>query len=218
MNTMKHLRKAAAVLFASVLCCAATAAMTGCSESSSRTKVNNGLSEGGSVYVPEVPSSRVDETLQGKDINAVIGETVKYEDKLEITLNKVVEVDDVDKTKYRVLLAEMTIVNKTDKKIDCQTLTHFLAKIDGEDQFEPVKDVHAGIAARKYYTKIGSTLKTFNQEIAGGESLTGYVYLSMPPTWKTLQLVYTPYKYYNTDHIFFEIKETELEHYNGLLG
>lgn len=202
---MRKLRSAAVILLAAALC-STSVFCTGCGDKSSSARE-------GSVYMPDVPDSRVDENTPGEEINAVIGETVNYADKVDVTLNKVVELDDVNKMVYRVLLAEITIRNKTDAKIDCSTLTHFYTVIDGEKDTAPVRDVQAAVAGRKYYTAIKSTLESFNQAIGAGESLTGYVYIFAPTSWKDMQLVYTPYKYYNTDKIFFYLDETKYEHH-----
>lgn len=202
---MKKLRSAAAILLAAALCSSAVFC-TACGDKNSSERE-------GSVYMPEVPDSRVDENTPGEEYHAGIGETVNYADKVDVTLNKVVELDDVNKMEYRVLLAEITIRNKSDAKIDCSTLTHFYTVIDGEKDTAPVRDVQAAVAGRKYYTAIKSTIESFNQAINAGESLNGYVYIFAPTTWKEMELVYTPYKYYNTDKIFFNLDEAKYEHH-----
>ncbi len=203
----KKLRSAAVLLLAAALC---TSSMlcTGCGAKSKPDESSARI-----VYTPEVPESRVDEDAPGEEFNAGIGETVNYADKVDVTLNKVIELDDVNKMKYRVLLAEITINNKSDKKIDCSTLTHFYTVIDGEKSVEPVRDVQAAVAGRKYYTAIKSPLENFNQAIEAGTTLNGYVYIYAPTSWKEMQLVYTPYKYYNTDKVIFTLDETKCEHH-----
>jgi len=217
MKSMAFLRRSAAILLTAALICSA-GILTGCSEKSSKDDnvrfVSDNPDEERSLYTPEVPDSRIDESVPGNDTSAGIGSTVNYEDKISVTLNRVVEIDDVVKTEYRVLIAEMTIENKSDKKLDCQTLTHFTAVIDDEEYYEAVKDVRAAIAARKYCTKVNNGLKSLNQAIEPGEKLTGYVYLGMPTAWKSLQLVYKPYKYYSNDRIIFDIPEADEEHYD----
>ena len=200
------LRSAALILLAAALC-SASALFTGCGSNTVSTD-----DEGESVYMPEVPDSCVDENTPGEEYKAAIGETVNYNDKLDITLNDVIEIDNVNKLEYRVLLAEMTITNKTSEKIDCQTLTHFMTIIDGKEDAESVRDVQAAVSGRKYYAGINSTMQAFNQEIAGGATLTGYVYIYAPSAWSEMQLVYTPYKYYNTDRVIFDLKEEQFLH------
>lgn len=203
----KKLRSAAVLLLAAALC-TASVICTGCGN----TKQNSGTHEG-SIYMPEVPENIVDENTPGEEFKAGIGETVNYLDKIDVTLNKVIELDDVNKMEYRVLLAEMTITNKSDAKIDCSTLTHFYTVTDGTESVDLVRDVQAAVAARKYYTAIKSPLENFNQAIEAGASVNGYVYIFAPTAWKEMQLVYTPYKYYNTDKIFFNLDETKYEHH-----
>lgn len=213
--TMKHSRKIAALLLAATMC--GTALLSaGCGQNSSSHRDMTEFEA--SIYSPEVPESCVDENTPGEIKEGSVGKTVNYNDKVEVTLNKLLEIDDVDKTSYRVLLAEMTISNKTSEKIDCSTLAHFRATIDGKELTDPTRDVQAAVAARRYYTTINSNLQPINQAIQGGESVTGYVYIFAPTSWKSMQLIYIPYRYYNTDRIVFDINEGELEHYTGKLN
>lgn len=204
-------RRSAAALLAALLCGSALV-MNGCAGNSGSS--GDEPAPELSLYEPEVPESRIDESIPGDKLSAKIGETVEYADKLTVTLNQVVEIDDVAKTEYRVLMVEITVANHSDSKIDCQTLTHFSALIDGEVDSNAIRDVRAAIAGRQYYTKINSSLESFNQEIPAGETLTGYVYLGMPSAWETLQLVYTPYRYYSNDQIVFDIDEDAFVHYS----
>ncbi|MBQ8922276.1 MAG: DUF4352 domain-containing protein [Oscillospiraceae bacterium] len=218
MKSLNVMRRTAVLLLTAALFCSA-GILTGCGDKSSKDDdvkfvSENDPSDERSVYIPEVPDSKIDESVPGKETSAGIGSTVDYEGKVTVTLNRVVEIDDVIKTEYRVLIAELTVENKSDKKLDCQTLTHFAASIDGQIDPEAVQDVRAAIAARKYCTKTNNGLKTLNQAIEPGEKLTGYVYLGMPTAWQSLQLVYTPYKYYSNDRIIFDIPESEEEHYD----
>jgi len=219
MNALKTLRRTAALILSTTVCLSAAVLLTSCTNDDN---VQRGVShpdeEFESVYMPEVPDSRVDENTPGDNFDGKIGKAVDYNGKVSVTLTKVIELDDVDKMQYRTLLAEMTITNNSDSKIDCQSMTHFRAVIDGEEQYEPVKDVRSQICARKYYSQTKSDLQNFNQEIAPGETVKGYVCLGMPTAWKTLELSYTPYKYYNTDHIFFSISDSDIEHYAALLN
>ena len=128
-----------------------------------------------------------------------------------------VELDDAANTANRVLLAEMTIVNHTDKELDSSTLTHFVAYVDDEKAGGVVSDIRAGISARKYYTQTQSSLQSFNQAIQPGETLTGYVAMYLPTAWKSLTLCYIPYKYYSNDNLNFSIDETKLVHYTEAL-
>lgn len=215
---MKQLRVMTACLLAAALCCAA-ALCTACGDSSQSSGAENS-SQGSekSIYVPEVPESRVSEDEPGDELTGIQGETVQYQDKLEVTLDQVVELDDVDKMNYRVLLAEITITNRASEKIDCSTLTHFSIIIDGEEQDEPVRDVQASVPGRKYYTKTGSDLMPFNQEVKGGETVKGYVYIYAPTSWSEMQLVYMPYKYYTNDRILLNIDESTFTHYTESLS
>lgn len=202
---MRKLRSAAILLLAAALC-SASVFCTGCANN------NSVADQGGSIYTPEVPESRVDEDEPGNEYVGSIGETVNYVDKLDVTLNNVIEIDNVNKLEYRVLLAEMTIHNKTSEKIDCSTLTHFFTIIDGTEDVNSVRDIQAAVPSRKYYTSINSSLENFNQAIEGGETLDGYVYIYAPSSWKEMQLVYTPYKYYNTDRLIFNLDESNFLH------
>lgn len=212
---MKTFRQYAALVLAAGLC----AGLTACGS----TKTGNtGTSPEeefiDSVYTPEVPENPLPDTAPGEEQPAAIGETVNFEDKLTVTLDQAIELDDVNKTVYRVLICEMTVTNNTDKKIDCQTLTHFKMRIDGEDSVGAVRDVSAAVLARKYYSKTGSDLQSFNQEIGPGETAKGYVYVYAPTSWKEMQLVYTPYRYYSNDRILFDLPEDKLTHYSEILG
>lgn len=213
---MKRSRKIAALLLAAAMCGTALLS-SGCGESSSSHRDMTDYEA--SIYSPEVPESRVDENAPGEVKEGVVGTTVNYNDKVEVTLNKLLEIDDVDKTSYRVIIAEMTISNKTSEKIDCSTLAHFRAEIDGKEETGPTRDVQAAVAARRYYSTINNTdMQPLNQPIQGGETVTGYVYIFAPTSWKSMSLVYIPYRYYNTDRIVFDINESELEHYSGKLN
>lgn len=219
---MKHTfyRGAAAVLCAALLCgCAAV--LSACGQNSSSGSRENSASDTDanySVYSPVVPDSRVDESEPGEEQNAGIGDTVDYQGKLSVTLDKVVEVDDVDKSKRRELFAELTITNNSDTAVDCSTLTHFTNLSDGEPTEDYVRDLFAAVDARKYYSAIGSDLDSLNQAIEPGQTVKGYVYMGTPITWKTLSLVYTPYKYYSNDTIIFDFDESKIEHYTGKLN
>lgn len=211
---MKTPRICSALLLTAALCCSAMLS-TGCGE---KIPTDQGGDDTVSVYAPEVPENRVNEDAPGSTLNGSIGETVNYNDKVSVSLDRVIEVDDVDKTKYRVLLAEMTITNNSAEKIDCSTITHFAMSIDGDEQTAPVRDVQASVAARKYYTAISSELTAFNQEIKAGETVTGYVSIYAPTSWSSMALVYTPYKYYNTDRVIFDIDEGKVTHYSEKLS
>lgn len=212
----KQLRVMTASLLAAGLCCASVLC-TACAQKPSQSED----SEGGnvqSIYVPEVPENKVSADEPGSDYTAAVGETFLYDGKLEVTVDRVMELDDVDKLQYRALLAEMTITNKSDSKVDCSALTHFSIIIDGTEKTEPLRDVQAAVAGRKYYTKIGSELKSLNQAIESGETITGYVSIFAPSAWSEMTLVYMPYKYYNNDRIEFTIDEGELVHYSESLS
>lgn len=206
---MRKLRSAAVLVLAAALC-SASALCTGCAGKNSSS--DNIPDIGGSVYIPEVPESRVDENTPGNDFAGAIGETINYADKLDITLNDVIEIDNVNKQEYRVLLAEMTISNKTAEKIDCSTLTHFSVIIDGTEDVNAARDIQAAVPARKYYTSINSPMESFNQAIEGGQTITGYAYIFAPSAWKEMQLVYVPYMYFNTDRVLFTLDEAQFVH------
>ncbi len=204
----RFFRRAAAALLAAALCCSA-AALTGCAGSSSE-------SEGSLAYSPKVPDSKVDESVPGDTLTCGIGETADYQGKIKVTFERVVELDSAASTEHRTLLAEMTIVNNSAEAIDCSTITHFSGRIDGED-YPDIQNITAGIFARKYYTAIQSSLLAFNQEIAAGASVTGYVYLEVPSAWKSLEVIYKPYRYYSNDCIILTVDETKLTHYTAQL-
>lgn len=207
---MNHrmIRRASALLLAAALCCSAFS-LTGCAGSSSE--------ETSIAYAPKVPDSKVDASVPGDDLKSGIGETVSYQSKLTVTLDRVVELDSAATTENRMLCAELTVANNSGAAIDCSTLTHFTGRIDGEDAPD-IQNISAGIFARKYYTATQSTLQSFNQEIAAGATLQGYVYLYVPSAWKELELIYTPYKYYSNDTITFTIDESKLTHYTAALS
>ncbi len=211
---MKQIRQYAAMVLAAALTCTAAFSMTGC-KSNPAPKAEEAYE---SVYTPEVPENPINEDIPGNEQTAKIGETVNYDNKLTVTLDRAIEIDDVNKVEYRVILCEMTVVNNTDKKIDCQTLTHFKMKIDGELTVNPVRDVSAAVVARKYYSKIGSDLKSFNQEVKPGETVKGYVYIYAPTKWDEMKLIYTPYRYYSNDTIEFDLPEEQLTHYSEKIG
>ena len=208
----KTLRRLAVGLLMTGLCCSAVLC-TACGSGNSQSADKSG-SPGRSIYVPEVPESRVSEDEPGETLTINLGETLNYKDKLDITLDQIIELDDVDKMKYRVVIAEVTIANKTTEKIDCSTLTHFSAIIDGEEVDDAVYDVQASVPARKYYTKINSPLKSFNQEIKGGETVKGYVELLAPSSWSDMQITYMPYKFYNNDVVLLNLDEAKFTHYS----
>lgn len=212
---MKQIRQYAAMVLAAALTCTAAFAATGCG---SKTTSKQEEVSYESVYTPEVPENPLADDVPGNEQGAKIGEVVNFDNKLNVTLDRVIEIDDVNKAEYRVLLCEMTVVNNTDKKIDCQTLTHFKMKIDGEIVVNAVRDVSAAVVARKYYSKTGSDLKSFNQEVKPGETVKGYVYVYAPPKWDEMQLIYTPYRYYSNDCIEFDLAEEQLTHYSEPIG
>lgn len=211
-------RKTACLLAA--LCCCAAFAVTGCSDSEkdpdNKTKAVTTEKEipGIEVYAPEVPKDKIDESIPGKNLDAAMNAEALYDNKVSATLTKVVELDFAKKDDRRVLMAEMTIANKSDESIDCSELTHFSAKVDGTEDVAIVRDVKAAINARKYYTRVGEKLQPFNQKIAAGESVTGYVYMAAPGAWKDLELIYIPYKYFSNDTISFKIKDSDITHYD----
>lgn len=212
---MKQFRQYAALVLAAALTCAAGAGLTGCG---SKTNVSSEEEFIDSVYTPEVPENPISDSAPGKDIDAKVGEQINFEDKLTVKMDQAIELDDVNKAAYRVLVCEMTVSNNTDRKIDCQTLTHFKMLIDGEESYNACRDVSAAVLARKYYTKTGSDLTSFNQEVAPGETIKGYVYVYAPTAWKEMKLVYTPYRYYSNDRILFDLPEDSLTHYSESLG
>ncbi len=213
---MKTFRQYAALVLAAALSCSAACGLTGCGAQKSTGNSEEEFVD--SVYTPEVPENPVPDTVPGSEQGAAIGEAVNFENKLTVTLDSAIELDDVNKAEYRVIICEMTVSNNTDKKIDCQTLTHFKMRIDGEDSVSAVRDVSAAVLARKYYSKTGSDLKSFNQEVAPGETVKGYVCVYAPSSWKEMQLVYTPYRYYSNDCIIFDLPEEGLTHYSEKLN
>lgn len=206
-------RKPAVMLLALTMTCSA-AMLAGCANNTA-SNGNADTAPRQTIYSPKIPENRVDDSAPGTDITAALGEDVSYESKVDVKLDQVIEIDDVDKSKRRVLLAELTITNKSDAEIDCSTLSHFDLTIDGVTNAEPIRDVVAAIVARKYYTQIGSDLQNFNSPIKPGETLKGYVYIGAPTKWDSMQLTYIPYRYYNNDHIIFDIAESDLQHYTG---
>ncbi len=205
---MNHriLRGAAAALCAAALCCTAPLMLTGCGDSSSHVD-----------YAPFVPDSKIDENVPGETINAGIGDTADYQGKLTVKLDRVVELDSYASQSSRVLLAEMHITNNTDKAIDCSTLTHFTALTNGEQTDRVTENITSEVYARRYYTKIGSDLRSYNQAIEPGQTVEGYISLMAPSSWQTLTLKYIPYKYYSNDAVLFDLEESKLTHYTESL-
>ncbi len=209
---MKHFRQSAALLLSAILCCSAVA-LSGCGDTSS-----NAGDDTLSAYSPVVPDSKIDENEPGEIVDATVGTPLNYQDKLDVTLTKIIELDAGNNTERRILLAEFTIKNKTDTAVDCSTLTHFSASVDGTVKKGIVSQTTAAILARKYYTKLGSDMQSLNQAIEPGTSISGYVYMEVPSSWDELKLIYKPYKYYSNDTIEFPIVESELEHYTEPLS
>jgi len=216
---MKFKFRKTACLLAALCCCTAFTA-TGCSGSEqdpdNKTRAVTTAKEipGVEVYAPEVPKDKIDENVPGKNLDAVLNTEAVYDNKISTKLTKVIELDFAKKDDRRVLIAEMSITNKSNESIDCSELTHFSAKVDGTEQIELVRDVKAAINARKYYSRTGGKLQPFNQKIAAGETVEGYVYMAAPGTWKDLELVYIPYKYFSNDTITFKIKDSDITHYD----
>ena len=203
-------RAASAVLLSAVLCGTALTA-TGCADASSREK--NTVS----VYTPFIPENKVDENTPGAVTAAGIGETVSFQDKVTATLTRVVELDTYSTTSNRTLLAELTITNNTDKALDCSWLAHFSAICNDKADDEIVHNVTAQIYARKYYTATQSPMEALYQAIEPGQSLTGYVCMTVPTAWNSLILRYIPYKYFSNDSVDFTIDESKLTHFTDRL-
>lgn len=216
---MNHTFRKTGSLIAALCCCAALC--IGCSgktepqDPTNKTVAGTEPEETGvEVYSPKVPKNKIDENAPGDNITGELEKVVNYNNKLTVKLDKVIELDYAKKDDRRILIAEMTITNNTQSPIDCSELTHFSLKVDGKEEISRVRDVKAAIDARKYYTRTNSTMESFNQEITGGETLSGYVYISAPVTWTEMELVYIPYKYYSNDTVTFKIDETVLTHYD----
>lgn len=205
-------RKTAALLLCAAMLCAG-AGLSGCNGSNEPPE-----SALETAYSPTVPENPIASDAPGESVGAKVGETVNYQDKVSVTLNKVVELDHAATTVGRVFCAELTIINNSDSTIDCTTLTHFTCTRNGETDASIVRDISASVAARKYYTAIGSNLLNFNTPIAPGETAEGYVYMRVASPFEELTLTYIPYKYYSNDTVDFSITEADLEHYTALLN
>lgn len=214
--TKKMFRKSAAVLCAAMLCGSAVC-LTGCAGSQ---PIESGAPDtpAETIYSPVVPDSRVDENAPGEKLDGEIGGTIDYQEKLSVSLDSVIELDQVEKSEGRILIAELSITNKSTEAMDCSTLTHFSIRADGNDLPDAVRDLQAAVFARKYYARAAENkLESFNQKIQPNETLKGYVYLGAPSSWGSLELVYTPYMYYNTDTLVFTLDESRFTHYTGSL-
>ena len=203
------LRTGAALMLSAVLCGSALM-LSGCGNRSHNPETSE-------AYAPFVPESKVAEDVPGKQYDAGIGQSIDYEGKVTASVDSFIELDDASTTEHRILLAEMTITNNSDKDIDCSTLTHFEVYIDDEKSASACAGLQAKITARKYYTQIQSTLEEFNQAIKPNETVTGYVPLYMPSAWKSCSLSYSPYKYYSNDNLNFSIDEAKLVHFSDSL-
>ena len=197
-----------------MLLAAAFTAFTGCANSSSQgTRSTDGSSYENQVYSPKIPENKVDENLPGEEQNTDVGQTLQYQDKVSATLSKVIEFDKCAEQDMRFFVAEFSITNQSSEPLDCSSLTHFSLKRDGEKAEDDLNNVSALVFSRKYYTKIKSDMKILNQAIEPGQTLTGYIYMITPKKWDSLQIIYTPYKYYNTDKLIFDVSEASLTHY-----
>lgn len=205
-------RKTAALFLCAAMLCAG-ASLSGCNDNN--TPAESALE---TAYAPTVPENPIASDTPGESVSAKVGETVNYQDKISVTLNKVVELDHAATTIGRVFCAELTITNNSDSAIDCTTLTHFTCTRNGETDAGIVRNTSASVAARKYYTAIGSDLLNFNTPINPGETVEGYVYLRVASPFEDLTLTYIPYKYYSNDTVDFSITEDDLEHYTALLS
>lgn len=203
----KFRKPLAAVLCALMLCTCPF--LVGCNDNK-----GNGASEPTeTAYSPTVPDNPVSPDEKGEVLEAKVGDTVNYKDKVSATLDKVVELDNSSSSSGRVLLAEMTITNNSDANIDCTILTHFTAIQNGQKNVGIVRDLSASIFARRYYVTVGSDLMPFNTPIAPGETVKGYVYMRVPVPMDELVLSYIPYKYYSNDTVNYTITEEDLEHF-----
>lgn len=202
-------RKTAAVLLCAAMLCSG-ACLTGCSNGP-----DGASSAVETAYSPTMPENPISPDAEGAVINAKVGETVNYQDKVSVTLDKVVELDNAETTVGKVFVAEFTITNNSDATIDCTILTHFTATRNGVTNAGILRNTASAIFARKYYTAIGSDLMSFNNPIAAGETLTGYVYMRVEAPYEDLSISYIPYKYYSNDAIVYEITEEDLEHYTA---
>lgn len=208
----KHfIRRGAALL----LLAAAFTAFTGCANNNSNS---SSCKPANQIYTPVVPEHKVDENLPGEEKKSAVGQSLKYQDKVTAELGTVVELDACKTQDLRFFVAEFTITNTSTAALDCSALTHFNIRLNGENNDELGNNVSALVFSRKYYTKLGSEMKILNQAIDAGQSLSGYIYFAAPVKWDSLQIVYTPYKYYNTDKLIFDVTEDGLTHYTEALG
>ena len=203
---MIHFRKSAAFLLSAGMLLSAVT-FCGCNK-------KDESSYGEPTYAPVVPANPIGEDVAGTKTEGKAGDTLDYDGKVTATLSKVIELDAKSGTGGKIMIAEMTISNKSDKAIDCSTATHFgLISDDSEESLSDVVDISAAIFARQYYTALNSDLVALNQQVAAGETINGYVTFKAPADYKELKLVYTPYKYYSNDKVLFDITPDLVSHY-----
>lgn len=209
---MNHLHKTASLLICAALLAATSALFCGCNNQPDHSSSSD--FSGASIYAPTIPENPISKDEPGTVQEAAIGDSVNYNEKLTAKLEKVIELDTKSGTGGRVFLAEMTITNNSQAAIDCSTGTHFTTEIAGEADLDPIIDVSAAIFARQYYVAMNrSEFNNFNQEIAPGESISGYVSMKIPANVSEWKLIYTPYKYYSNDTIAFTITDDTITHY-----
>lgn len=203
MNLKRFLIRGCAVM---MLLAASLSAMTGCAN-------NSGESSQNLVYSPYVPENKVDENQPGEEKKSSVGKSLQYQSKVTASLDKIVEFDKCATQMLRFYVAQFTITNTSSDPLDCSALTHFNVRVGGEDDPELSSNVSALVYSRKYYTKTGSDLKILNQAIESGQTVTGYIYFAAPAKTDSLQVVYTPYKYFNTDKLIFDVADADVTHY-----
>ena len=204
---MTRFHKSAAVLLSAVMLF--STALCGCNKQKS-----NESSSAEPTYAPAIPAEPVGDDVAGTTTEGKLGDTLKYNEQISANLTKVIELDSKSGTGGKIMIAEMTVTNNSDKAIDLSTATHFaLAADGGEESLNAVVDISAAIFARQYYTALGSELVAFNQSVAVGETVNGYLTFKAPADYKELKLVYAPYKYFNNDKLIFNLTPEDITHY-----
>ncbi len=209
---MKQWNRGAVLALALLL--AASPLATGCQDKPDKQGSTDSIEY---AYSPEVPSETINPNEPGEALDAVLGEAVQYvssstHNNVTVTLNKVIELDDKKTATGRVLLCELTIENHSETKIDASSLTHFTVLHNGEEKLDCTRSTYANVMANQFYGASG--LSVLNQAIEPNQSVTGRVALQVPLSWDSLKLVYIPLKYYTTDTIQFDLKESEITHEN----
>lgn len=197
-----HCFKKTAILSLAALCMLSSLA-TACNGKDSSKETIPPSSE----YVVPVPDSRVDSSVPGKISESEIGKKITFE-KIDVTLEKVNELDKFANTGNRIFCCEMTITNNTDKGLPLSYLTHFSLDADGK-----ITEIgRSAVANSQTVKQYNGQRDMVHKELAPGATEKFVLGVQAPAKWKSLELVYMPYKFYTNDEIKIKINESDISH------